>query len=156
MNLYLGVDPGAKGGFAVIAADGRLVGYDKFRDGVFLAGAIGTIMVTEGDTINRCYVEKAQSMPSQGVKSMFTYGTGYGKILGTLETMLLSYELVPPRKWQKKIIPGAPKGESKKAALIKAKQLFPTESFILKGCRKPHDGIIDAVLIAEYGRLLHQ
>jgi hypothetical protein len=96
-------------------------------------------------------------MPSQGVKSMFTYGVGYGKILSVLEVLNggISFDTVPPQTWQKKVIPGTKKGETKKAALVKARQLFPQEQFVLEGCRTAHDGIVDAVLIAEYGRGLH-
>ena len=41
---------------------------------------------------------------------------------------------------------------NKAYALAKAKELWPDEDFIPVGCRKPHDGIIDAALIAEFHR----
>jgi crossover junction endodeoxyribonuclease RuvC len=149
MPCFVGVDPGKKGGIAILRADGTFVSHQPMGEAYELAEYL------RGKDIIRCYVEKCQAMPSQGVSSMFTYGTGYGKILGVLETLQISYDLVQPQKWQRKMIPGTKRGETKKAALAKARQLFPRESFILDSCRVPHDGIVDAVLIAEYGRGLH-
>lgn len=51
------------------------------------------------------------------------------------------------------MIPGA-KGDTKPRALAKALQLWPGETFLAsERCRVPHDGMIDAALIAEYGRI---
>jgi hypothetical protein len=46
------------------------------------------------------------------------------------------------------------KGDTKPAALAKAKQLWPEETFLASArSTKPHEGIVDAYLIAEYGRM---
>jgi crossover junction endodeoxyribonuclease RuvC len=148
---FIGIDPGKKGGIAAVRSDGELLAYRPMGEARDLAAFL------MGRNIVRCYVERCQAMPSQGVKSMFTYGVGYGKILSVLEVLNggISFDTVPPQTWQKKVIPGTKKGETKKAALVKARQLFPQEQFVLEGCRTAHDGIVDAVLIAEYGRGLH-
>lgn len=147
--VVVGIDPGKSGGIAILRSDGVLLSYRPMGEAYELAEYLS------GLEIVRCYVEKCQAMPSQGVKSMFTYGVGYGKILGVLETVKISYDLIQPQKWQKRMIPGTKKGGTKPAALAKVRQLFPHEKFILPNCRVPHDGIVDAVLIAEYGRGLH-
>lgn len=151
VGYVVGIDPGKKGGVTVMSMDGQQVWTARLGEAYELADFID-------DTkrkIVRAYVEKCQAMPGQGVKSMFTYGMGFGKILGVLETLQISYDLIPPQKWQKKMIPGTKKGETKHAALIKARQLFPKHDFVPEGCRVAHDGIVDSVLIAEYGRGLH-
>jgi crossover junction endodeoxyribonuclease RuvC len=146
VGVFIGIDPGKKGAVAVI---GKMTGSVECLamppDGHTLAE-----FLTQA-AANMAFVEKAQAMPKQGVSSMFNYGTGYGRILGILETLKVPYHLVTPRTWQKKVIPGAKKGKAKEAALIRARQLFPDRTFIPKGCRKPHDGMIDAALIAWYG-----
>ena len=159
MGVFIGIDPGKKGGVAVIR-DGQLVYTEPM-------GTIWDIRDTlvnfkrqedgDGFLVNDtwAYIEKSQARPGQGVVSMFNYGKGFGEILGILTAIETPYELTRPQQWQKVMIPGSKKGNSKKDALIKARQLFPQETFIQKGCRKPHDGIIDAVLIAEYGRRQH-
>ena len=55
-------------------------------------------------------------------------------------------------EWQTPMIGRGPKGSSKKRALEASKKLWPNETFILPRCRTPHDGVIDAALIAEYYR----
>lgn len=60
---------------------------------------------------------------------------------------------ITPAAWQKKMIPGA-KGETKALALTKARELWPQEAFLASPrCTKPHDGLIDAALIAEFTRI---
>lgn len=69
-----------------------------------------------------------------------------------LDLRQIRYQRVTPQAWQKKMIPGADKGETKAEAMVAARQLWPSEKFIPDGCKKPQDGLIDAALIAEYGR----
>jgi hypothetical protein len=46
-----------------------------------------------------------------------------------------------------------PAGESKKYALAKARELWTNETFYASPrCKTPHDGIVDAALIARYAR----
>lgn len=153
MKYIIGIDPGKAGGIAILSLDGRELKYIPMAEGFELADFLDEFKLMH--EIVRVYIEKSQSMTGNSAKSMFTYGVGFGKILGVLETLKISYDLIPPLKWQRKMIPGCKKGETKKTAYIKAKQLYPHETFVLAGCRTFHDGIVDAVLIAEYGRGLH-
>ena len=154
MEYIVGIDPGKKGAIALISKDGKELKYIVMCEpGEMAAWLLGNIVA--GSDIIRVYVERAQTMPRQGIVSAFTYGTGYGMILGVLEAMSLPYETLRPMMCQRKMIPGTKSGETKKNALIKAKQLFPKETFIQKRCSKPHDGVVDAILIAEYGRGKH-
>jgi hypothetical protein len=58
------------------------------------------------------------------------------------------------QSWQRAMI-GAnlPKGGTKPAAIARAAELWPDESFILPGCRTPNTGLVDAALIAEFIRI---
>ncbi len=79
-----------------------------------------------------------------------------GKILAVLEAKgfakihrILSFD------WQPVMLGKVPRGETKSRALAKARELWPDE--IWKASARstvPHDGIVDAALIAEYGRRL--
>lgn len=79
-----------------------------------------------------------------------------GKILAVLEAMafhkvrrILSFE------WHPEIIGKIPQGKSKEYARAKAAELWPNESWLASArASVPHDGMIDAALIAEYGRRL--
>lgn len=101
--------------------------------------------------VKHAFVEKAQAMPGNGSVSMFTYGTSFGRIIGWLETLGVPMTLVPPQTWQKMMhmgCTGKPKDRSRQAV----RRLFPRENLIPHGCIKLHDGLADAMLIAEYGR----
>ena len=52
--------------------------------------------------------------------------------------------------WQRALLGKVPKGGTKVAALAKARELWPSESWIAPGCRTPHPGYVDAALIAYY------
>ena len=85
---------------------------------------------------------------SQAVRSM---GISFGKIMGVCESRQWSHCCVSVHKWQKFMLGNVPKGCTKQAALWKAECLSPDE-----GCQKskratkPHDGMVDAFLIARY------
>lgn len=151
MGVFIGIDPGKKGGWSAIKHDGLLLGCYSASD-VFV---FSRFIEEYAAAVTRAYIEKAQAMPGQGVTSMFSYGQGFGEQLGVMAALRVPVQMVTPRKWQRVMIPGSKPGSSKKDALTKARQLFPQETFIPERCRKPHDGIVDAVLIAEYGRRRH-
>lgn len=100
-------------------------------------------------------VEHAQAMPGNGSVSMFRYGCSFGGIIALLASLRIRTELVRPQLWKKLIIPGAhgkEKPEQKAAAVAYCRRAFPDTSLIAPGCRTPHDGMADALCIAEYGR----
>ena len=81
-----------------------------------------------------------------------------GKILAVLEAKgfkkvhrILSFD------WHPAVIGKIPQGKSKEYALAKARELWPDESWLATDrSTTPHNGMIDAALIGEYGRrILH-
>lgn len=142
--MILGIDPGSKGGICLLDPFGCIVEMDKMV-------SIHDFPPLNG--VKKCIIEKCQSRPGQGIQAMFNYGVHFGEILGLLAAHKVPHVLVNPRRWQSKMLGKFNKGESKKAAYAKAKQLWPSASFVPVGGKKTHDGIVDACLIAEYGRL---
>jgi hypothetical protein len=103
------------------------------------------------------FVEKAQVMNKGGVKQSavgaFTYGTGYGEILGLLRCLWMPHTLVSPVAWTRVMHQGTTvTKEDKVRSFEAAARLFPRQTWILPGRRKPHDGTCEATLIAEWGR----
>ncbi|MGJ8515085.1 hypothetical protein [Carnimonas bestiolae] len=97
-------------------------------------------------------VEKVGAMPGQGVTSMFNFGMSYGKVLGVLEANCIPYRLVTPQAWKKKVLAGTAK--DKNAAIAFVSRAFPDLDLAPGRKQKPHDGMADALCIAEYGRQL--
>lgn len=155
MSAYLiGIDPGKKGGIAVLCGDGTVVDVVSMPDTPqdlleFLRD------VTAYDGTCKCYLEKVGGMPGNGGSAMFNFGKGYGWI----EMALLSLEIptvtVTPQKWQSVYGVGsssimrssaAEKKEHKNKLKAVAQGLFPSlgKRITLETC--------DSLLIAEYGR----
>jgi hypothetical protein len=85
---------------------------------------------------------------SQAVRSM---ALSFGKLLGMAETRLQDVVRVPVREWQKAMLGKVPRGETKAFALREATRLHPDENWLGSDrSKKPHDGIIDAYLIARH------
>lgn len=87
---------------------------------------------------------------SQAMRSM---GISFGKILGMCESHDWAVRPIEVRDWQKDMLGRIPKSQTKVFALKKAQELAPEEDWRKNDrCTVPHDGIIDAFLIAQYTR----
>lgn len=93
-------------------------------------------------------VERSQPMPRQGVRSVFTYGVHFGGFEVMAACLGLRYVTIRPTEWKKAL--GL--NSDKTSSIIEAERLFPSVDLVPKGCRKPSDGIAEALLIAEYAR----
>lgn len=139
---YLGIDPGAKGGIAVISDSGYEV--LPYSDGQLL-----NIAASLTDETARCCLEQVHAMPKQGVSSTFKFGVSYGFIKGVLESFGISYQEIPPQRWKKEF--GL--NSDKAASVDVCKRLFPTASLRASDrCRTDNDGMAEALLMAEYAR----
>jgi crossover junction endodeoxyribonuclease RuvC len=147
----IGIDPGIKGGIVLLewGTPIELIPIPTIQnliDGAALAASLASM---KPDLVG---LERAQAMPDQGVVSMFNYGVGYGTVLGILQGMRIKHRTVRPQEWQKwafsqlKVKREDPKG----SALAVAKALYPGAAIIPPRCRVPHQGIVDALLIAGY------
>ena len=141
-----GIDPGQRGGI-VILENGQII------DRTLL------VNVTPDSWLSRrfvkiVYIEEAQTMPKQGIVSAFTYGRDFGYLLGTLSGKFI-VNMVAARTWTKRIHQQAPRSKCpKNRSLWVAKQVWPEETWLAtERSRVPHDGLVDAALIALYGHL---
>jgi crossover junction endodeoxyribonuclease RuvC len=102
-------------------------------------------------------IEKVDAAPMrgrvQGTTSMFSFGRGFGLWLGILEAYGIPYVEVPPRTWKKAVLKGY--GTDKAAAVRFVEIHHPGVRLVLPRCRKPHDGIADAVCLANYAEAEH-
>lgn len=146
----LAVDPGLHGGVAVIRDRDVWVARAMPLAGKTIdAAAFAKIALAENPDL--AVVEQVAARPGQGVVSMFTFGTGYGMILGALAAVGIRTELVRPQAWKKLVLAGTTK--DKNAAIAYCRRAFPHTSLLATPkSRVPSDGIADALCIAEYGR----
>lgn len=91
---------------------------------------------------------------SPGLQALCSMWDSFGAIRGVLESRGIRHHRVAPQTWQKAILGNVEKGNTKPAALSKARQLWPNETWLATPrSSKPHSGLVDAALIAEYGRI---
>ena len=141
---YLGIDVGAKGGIALLHGSELEIAVDFSKERMM---DILSFLTREQEATRSC-VERVHAMPHQGSVSMFTFGQSFGWILGALDVAEISYQLIEPRKWKAEFGLNSDKAKS----IEVARQLFPAAALIPKGCKKPHDGIAEALLMAEFAR----
>ena len=104
-----------------------------------------------GDTF--CILERAQVLPNQGAVSGFNYGDSYGSIKGILTALEIPFEITQPKAWQKLMLAGMDRSDTKAASILRCKQLFPNVSLkATERCTKDDHNMADALLMAEYGR----
>lgn len=149
--IVIGIDPGKAGGIAMIYPQGAIV--VKRRE-EFDPRDLGLHFVRPStDCI--AYIERAMVMPKQGSVSGFTFGTEYGKWLGALEALGIPHQIVTAKAWQAVMLAGYGKmlrTDRKRASIEVAQRLYPDVQLVPDGCRKAHDGMAEALLIAAYGQ----
>ena len=140
--IYIGIDPGARGGIGIIDTIEECTWVYPYSDEVL-------INAIHRPGRMRVMVEEVHSMPKQGVSSTFTFGVNYGTILGILKALRVSYETVRPQTWKKEF--GCT--SDKKTSINVCKSLFPLVDLReSEKCRKDSDGMAEALLICEYAR----
>ena len=141
-DLHRNIDPGKNGGLAILQGEEvQTFRYDRDTYRCVLSDMRGEKAM--------CCLEHVGAMPKNGSVSMFHFGENFGWIQGTLEAFGAPYELVKPQKWKKEFSCTSDKNTS----IEVCKRLFPGVNLkATDRCRKDHDGIAEALLIAEYGR----
>ena len=145
--LIAGIDPGATGGVCFYDLESeRIVCTTSMPDS---EGFI-KIFKQYKKQLKIVFVERQWAHSKQGLVSAFTLGTHYGILQGILTTLKIPYVTVAPQSWQCYFFgKDGLKGRKfvKKLSLEKAKELHPEAEI-------KHDGHSDAVLIAEFGKIL--
>jgi hypothetical protein len=144
MKRILAIDPGQDGGIAYVDPEG-------FPFAVPMPATDGDILdllrSLRASGIECAVVEEVVGfIPSAGPGAMFTFGKGFGFLLGCLSALGYRVELVRPAKWQKSLSLGAKKdhGKAWKNHLKQtAQRLYPNAEVTLKTS--------DALLILQYG-----
>jgi len=146
-RLYVGIDPGASGGWAALWGDGSVHHVGKLKD-------TATFLAAFQSPLRMCIIlEKVWATPQMGVTSAFSFGYNFGWLSGVLDAYGREYQEITSMKWQRElglIQSGRTIGQNddkKQRNKAKAEELFP-------GQRITH-ATADALLIAEYCRRIH-
>lgn len=170
-TIILGVDPGMEGCWAAINEKSelidRLVNPRVGKTGpVDLPAIINWLKSLQLPTFDKCIFAFEDVHPLYGVSVSSTGSLmeSKGMIRGVLTTFAMSLQnasVVPltPKAWQSTVwltgdkVTKASRVDTKATSLVCAKRIWPQEKFLAtQKSKKPHDGIVDAMLIAEAAR----
>lgn len=170
-KVYIGIDPGKAGGIMILnrksgtSVEGNvmpLIGkeYDVRKIFEILSGA-----ATEDSKACFCAIEDVHAIYGSSAGSTFEFGYGVGLLEGIVVALGIPYAKIQPKKWQKEMFEGIPNqqkksstgktmvNDTKKMAEMAASRLFPDIDLKASSrCKKVHDGMVDALLIAEYAK----
>jgi crossover junction endodeoxyribonuclease RuvC len=151
--LVAGIDPGLTGAIAVIDDAGEVAVFDMPTLALARGGkskreidAHGLVDILS-QRISHCFVEQVNSMPGQGVSSVFAFGKAYGLVLGILAATRTPMTLVTPRVW--KAATRTPSAKDGARARARASQVLPQAAHLWP--LRKHDGRAEAALLAHYG-----
>ena len=147
-TIYIGIDPGKNGGIAYIDTANEGCCTVPYTDKTLIGVCKNAAKVGSTEHIV-CCLEKVGAMPGQGVVSMFNFGQSVGYIKGVLESFGIPYQETTPQKWKKEFGLNSDKAASAEVC----RKLFPNIDLLATPrCKKPHDGMAEALLMAEYAR----
>jgi Holliday junction resolvasome RuvABC endonuclease subunit len=147
ITSFLGIDPGAAGGAAIISSRQiEIWGFERLTEQEIwfsLWGAIRTV-TNQGNSVF-AMIERLSAWPGLTSPTAFKLGRSYGFLRGCLIASGVPFGEVHPRSWQK-TMECLTKGD-KKISRARAQQLFPK--------MKITHATADALLIAEFARRSH-
>jgi len=153
INNFLGIDPGKKGGLVLISDSGKILDFKIMptrKDGLIDHDAVYKF-ISPLTNIN-VFLERAVSF-GMGSVGAFNYGRGFAAIEISIELTGNKINYVYPQNWTRILHQGESKDlEPKERSLRVAHNLFDIKKFPKSRTGKIHDGLIDALLIAEFGR----
>lgn len=158
IQVIIGVDNGISGGLCAISShDGFLIEAIAMpteeangKSEVYVKGVLYWLdQFSPLSTLVAIEEPLRHAKSSQAMRSM---SISFGKILGLCETIEYPVYRVQVKEWQDvKLGKRLAKGQTKVKALAVANDLWPEEDWLATSrSRTPHDGMVDAALIAHY------
>ena len=164
-KIYIGIDIGKQGAIAMIFPDNKIVVEKMPMIKTELDYASLPPMLNQIGYTSHVVFEKLGIIFGSGKQVAWSMGEQSGAIEMTCICQMIPYTKVRAVDWQKQMFQGVDQitkpsmtgkkqvRDTKAMALMAIKRIFP-ELKLTFGDRatKPHDGLIDAVLMAEYAR----
>ena len=146
MRAVIGVDPGVRGGLALLGWEGHLLHVRAFQPSMTHGELVEAVRVAafelhKLDDKPTAFIEKVGYMPTDGGQGAFTFGRVDGLLRGALLMANCQVRDVMPLAWQSRM--NCPTGGDKNVSKARAQQLFPRA--------KITHSVADALLIARYG-----
>lgn len=181
-KTYVGIDIGKDGAIALIRPNGKIETHHmpKIKTEIDLPSLVQIIIpstsIDEPSNDVHIVFEKLGVIFGSGKSTAFSMGYQSGAVEMACVCQNISYTKVRAVEWQKAMLTGVDEisktnqfvkldeegdetvvskkiRDTKAMALVAIKRIFPTLKLTFgERATKPHDGLIDAVLMAEYAR----
>ncbi len=146
MVATMGIDPGVRGGIAVLAPDGSVAHLSSLRPEMTVEELKHVMRVAYAalhvHLSRACYLESVGYMPGDGGQGAFTFGRISGMLeMGAAGMLSLDVVAVTPQRWQAQMqcLSGGDKNVTKR----RAAEIWPSVKWT--------HATADAALIARYG-----
>jgi len=172
MSYSIGLDPGKEGGVAVLGPTGKMelaaampvrIGHQG-KSVVDPCGLLKLLDFTTKVLETTVYLEDVNAFPNGSRVAAFSFGRNFESLITFCELEGLHYEFVRPLVWQTELF--GPPIKRPKGVKLSKKEKEAHKKFLKQRSIdyvhsaypnwiskiKSHDGICDAVCIAEYGR----
>lgn len=156
-TVIVGIDNGISGGLCALSAfDGAVLAYRAMptieiakKSEVDVFALLEWLEPYRKDMVVCIEEPLKHAKSSQAMRSM---SISFGLIVGACQAKQYSVHRVQVKEWQDVVLgKKLAKGMTKVAALVAANKLWPKEEWLATNRSKaPHDGMIDAALIAHY------
>jgi hypothetical protein len=168
-KLWIGIDPGKQGAIVSIDSFNNVETYVMpLIAGEYDLQKLKQFM-NQFQEVNDLHliIEDVHAIFRASANSSFEFGVGVGIVRMATVMAEIPFTLVQPKMWQKTIFEGVSvikkpgkreegRGslDTKAMALIAAQRLYPKLNLMKSDkSKKPHEGIVDALLIAHYCKL---
>lgn len=153
IRSFLGIDPGLKGALALISDSGKILDIKKMplrKDGKIDHDSIYKFVSPLANV--HVFLERAVSF-GMGSTSAFNYGRGFAALEISLELAGHGINYVMPQVWTRLLHKDLSKDlEPKQRSALAAGSIFGEQNLPKLKSGRFHDGVVDALLLAEYGR----
>lgn len=161
-KAYVGIDNGLDGGIVALDGEGAVTFKSKMPVNKTGKGreidVQGFAAIVEQLSPHAVFIVEQASKHSPGKMALCSTWHSFACMTTTLKLLKVQWDLVQPQKWQRAFWarPKMPKGQkfdTKAAALVAAKRIWPCEEWLASDrCKIAHNGMVDAALIAEHAR----
>jgi hypothetical protein len=157
MKTYIGIDLGLNGAITIIHPDGYIESAKMPVIGKLIDIPSLKYIIARKDAV--VVFEDLGVIFGTSKATAFSMGYQVGIVEALCVSLNLPYHKVKAKVWQKDMFQGVPeltksgKRDTKGMALVACQRMFPTLKLTFgERATKPHDGLVDAVLIAAYGK----
>jgi hypothetical protein len=164
-KIIIGIDGGQNGAIVIIDSTGHIISKTLMPviksvtsrteyDIVQIKLILKQIQILYNDHKIIAGLERVQITPVAGKNAVASMFLCYGIFQGILSALDISYQVFRAVDWQKEILMGIAGTDTKQKSIIWCKRKYPNESFkATERCTKDHDGICDALCIANYSNV---